>query len=155
MPTVKVCKRNGCFTTPWPYGDGGAGGLNGLDESQTVPEAPVPDIPASPRQAPPVPPMPAMPAVPSLPPPPNGVVLPPLNGSGSRQEAGAGESRMTLMSPVGANEDDETDWIVVLAIALVAEIALLWGAACITLWRRRVALERAASRTGRDGPAAG
>ncbi|TYB49117.1 hypothetical protein [Actinomadura chibensis] len=139
-PTVKVCKRNGCVNTPWPYGAAGPG------------------LPTSIPQAPSIPSAPAIPAVPSLPPSPSGVVLPPLNGTGPRQAEEVGESRMTLMSPVGANEDDETDWAVVIGIALVAEVALLWGAACVALWRRRVALERlgAAPRTGGgDGPAAG
>ena len=54
----------------------------------------------------------------------------------------AGERRMTLLSPSGLSERDETDWIVVIGIALVAEVGLLWGVACFGLWRRRKALER-------------
>jgi hypothetical protein len=148
-PTVKVCKkRTGCVDNPWPYG---AAGPNGSESAQ---EAPAPSIP----EAPPVPAAPALPAAPSLPPPPNGFVLPSLAGTDPRRADGAGESRMTLMSPVGANEDDETDWAVVIGIALVAEVALLWGVACVSLWRRRIALERAGAATrtgGGDGPAAG
>jgi hypothetical protein len=69
---------------------------------------------------------------------PDGVVLPPVNAP-----APAGDGRMTLMSPVGAEEGNQTDWLVVVGVALVAEIGLLWGAACIGLWRRRLALSRA------------
>ncbi|TDD81840.1 hypothetical protein E1293_17725 [Actinomadura darangshiensis] len=58
---------------------------------------------------------------------------------------------MTLMAPVGMQEGDETDWAVVVGVALVAEIGLLWGAACVALWRRRIALGRAASKTAEDG----
>lgn len=57
---------------------------------------------------------------------------------------------MTLMGPVGMEEGNETDWAVVVGAALVAEIGLLWGAACITLWRRRIALGRAASKAADD-----
>ncbi|WP_187437840.1 hypothetical protein [Actinomadura decatromicini] len=148
-PTVKVCKkRTGCVDAPWPYGAAGS------DGNEMAPGAPAPSIP----EAPPAPTAPALPAMPSLAPPPNGVVLPSLAGTDPRRAEGAGESRLTLMSPVGANEDDETDWAVVIGMALVAEVALLWSAACVALWRRRIALERmgAASRPGGgDGPAAG
>ncbi len=52
---------------------------------------------------------------------------------------------MSLMAPAGAQESDGTDWAVVTGIALIAEIGLLWGAACVGLWRRRLALRRAMS----------
>ncbi|QXJ23202.1 hypothetical protein AGRA3207_004330 [Actinomadura graeca] len=76
------------------------------------------------------------------------VVLPPLNAPGAaspepRPRTVAGESRMTLMSPVAADGGDGTDWAVVLGFVLVAEFGLLWGAACAVLWRRRAAFERA------------
>ncbi|MFC7569655.1 hypothetical protein ACFQU9_41670 [Actinomadura namibiensis] len=46
---------------------------------------------------------------------------------------------MTLVSPTGLDGGgDGTDWAVVLGVALIAEIALLWVAACLSLWRRRV-----------------
>ncbi|MES9604100.1 hypothetical protein AB0C69_03025 [Actinomadura sp. NPDC048032] len=54
------------------------------------------------------------------------------------------------MSPTSAEEGDGTDWAVVLAVALVAEIGLLWGAACIVVARRRGALSRAESRAEQD-----
>ncbi|MFB4305191.1 hypothetical protein [Actinomadura sp. GTD37] len=85
-------------------------------------------------------------AVPDLPTvsPPGAVVLPPVNAPAAPQVA-LGQSRMTLMSPAGMEEADETDWAVVIGIALVAEIGLLWGIACVGLLRRRLALDRAAS----------
>ncbi|TMQ89769.1 hypothetical protein ETD83_38405 [Actinomadura soli] len=58
---------------------------------------------------------------------------------------------MTLLSPTGLDEAEETDWAVVVGIALVAEIGLLWGAACVTLWRRRIALQRAAESRAVEG----
>ncbi|WP_157430310.1 hypothetical protein [Actinomadura macra] len=56
---------------------------------------------------------------------------------------------MTLMSPTAMDEGDGTDWAVVLGIALMAEVGLLWAAACVGLWRRRVAFERTLDE-GRD-----
>lgn len=83
-------------------------------------------------------------SVPDLPTvaPPKAVVLPPVNASAGPVVA-PGETRMTLMSPVGMDEADEADWAVVIGIALVAEIGLLWGVACVGLLRRRLALQRA------------
>ncbi|WP_433465188.1 hypothetical protein [Spirillospora sp. CA-128828] len=92
-------------------------------------------------------PEPSMPA-PSVPGP-DAVVLPPLTAPSQTQAAG-GESQMTLMSPAGMEEGDETDWAAVVGVALVAEIGLLWAAACIALWRRRIALGRARSGTPED-----
>lgn len=86
----------------------------------------------------PVPPGQALPA-PSAP-----VVLPPVRPPNLPPVADA--SRTSLMAPAGAEEGDGTDWAVVLAVALVAEIGLLWGAACIVAARRRGALGRAESR---------
>lgn len=85
-------------------------------------------------------------AVPDLPTvsPPGAVVLPPVNAPPGPVVA-PGESRMTLMSPAGMEQADETDWAVVIGIALVAEIGLLWGVACIGLLRRRLVLHRAVS----------
>lgn len=82
----------------------------------------------------------ALPSAPVVLPPVNPPNLPPL----------ADQSHTTLMSPAGVEEGDGTDWAVVLAVALVAEIGLLWGAACIVLARRRAALSRAESRAERD-----
>ena len=82
-----------------------------------------------------------MPGLPSVSPP-GPVVLPPVAAPVRPQ---AGESRMTLLSPAGMEEADETDWAVVIGIALVAEIGLLWGVACIGLLRRRLVLRRAVS----------
>lgn len=76
--------------------------------------------------------------------PPRGAVLPPVNAPAGPVVA-PGESRMTLVAPSGMQESDETDWAVVIGIALVAEIGLLWGAACVGLMRRRLALRRALS----------
>ncbi|TDD30074.1 hypothetical protein E1287_29910 [Actinomadura sp. KC06] len=58
---------------------------------------------------------------------------------------------MTLVSPAALDDGDETGWAVVLGIALVAEIGLLWGAACIALWRRRIALQRASEARAVEG----
>ncbi|WUH99187.1 hypothetical protein OHR68_37700 [Spirillospora sp. NBC_00431] len=97
-----------------------------------LPEAPVPSLPTAPK--------------------PDAVVLPPVNApAGAPTRSAAGESQLTLMSPTGLDEGDETDWAVVIGVALVAEIGLLWGAACVALWRRRIAFQRATSRSAEDG----
>lgn len=85
-------------------------------------------------------------SVPDLPTvaPPEAAVLPPANASAGPVVA-PGETRMTLMAPTGSDAKDETDWAVVIGVALVAEIGLLWGAACAGLLRRRLALHRAVS----------
>ncbi|NYE17853.1 hypothetical protein [Actinomadura citrea] len=83
-----------------------------------------------------------------MPTPPAPVVLPPVKPPNLPPVAE--ENHTTLMSPAGMEEGDGTDWAVVLAVALVAEIGLLWGAACIVLTRRRAALSRAESRAERD-----
>ncbi|MFI0374250.1 hypothetical protein ACH35V_40875 [Actinomadura sp. 1N219] len=119
----------GPFGPPEPFGpsggDGGAGaGAPGWGTGQAAPQAPAPNLPVAP--------------------PPNAVVLPPLTAPGGPPtRAAAGESQMTLVSPASLEDEDETDWAVVVGIALVAEIGLLWGAACVALWRRRLALQRA------------
>ncbi|WP_131741505.1 hypothetical protein [Actinomadura roseirufa] len=89
------------------------------------------------------------------PPGPNAAVLPPLNAPWNgqtrnlppivppRSQTAGGEGQMTLVSPAGSQRGDGTDWAVVLGIILVAEIGLLWAAACVGLWRRRIAFERA------------
>ncbi|MFI0486852.1 hypothetical protein [Actinomadura sp. 9N215] len=59
------------------------------------------------------------------------------------------------MSPTSLDDGDETDWAVVVGVALVAEIGLLWGAACIALWRRRIAFQRAASKAAERGQPTG
>ncbi|MEU8118544.1 hypothetical protein AB0C21_07520 [Spirillospora sp. NPDC049024] len=69
------------------------------------------------------------------------VVLPPVKPPAQPQAADGDDT--ALMSPAGLKEGDGTDWAVVLGIAFVAEIGLLWGAACIVLNRRRAALSRA------------
>ena len=56
-----------------------------------------------------------------------------------------GGTQMTLMSPTAMSDRDTTDWAIVVGVALVAEIGLLWGIACVALWRRRIALDRAAA----------
>ncbi|RFS87140.1 hypothetical protein D0T12_02510 [Actinomadura spongiicola] len=83
---------------------------------------------------------------------PDAAVLPPLQAP-REPRAPAGESQMTLMSPAGLNEGDGMDWAVVVGIALIAEFGLLWTAACIGLWRRRIALNRAAAKALDDGRA--
>ncbi|WP_344903417.1 hypothetical protein [Actinomadura meridiana] len=127
-----VCKRGKeCLDAhevkPRAYPDGSAGsGIEayGPGVEQTVPELAQPDLPPAPKPSP--------------------VVLPPLNAPGGPQAA-AGESQLTLMSPTGLDEGDNTDWAVVIGVALVAEITLLWCAACFGLWRRRIALDRTTS----------
>lgn len=98
--------------------------------------------------------MPDLPTEAPSAPEPEAVVLPPLTVPDQGRSA-AGESQMTLMSPTAMSEQDETDWAIVIGIALVAEIGLLWGAACVGLWRRRIALYRAASKIAEAGPAVG
>ncbi|WP_346047343.1 hypothetical protein [Actinomadura chokoriensis] len=85
-------------------------------------------------------------SVPDLPTvaPPGSVVLPPVMAPAGPVVA-PGETRMTLMAPAGMEQADEADWAVVVGIALVAEIGLLWGVACVGLLRRRLALQRAVS----------
>lgn len=94
--------------------------------------------------------VPVAPNVPGqvLPAPSAPVVLPPVKPPALPPVADA--SHTSLMSPAGVEEGDGTDWAVVLAVALVAEIGLLWGAACIVLARRRVALGHAESRAEQD-----
>ncbi|RKS79121.1 hypothetical protein BZB76_0563 [Actinomadura pelletieri DSM 43383] len=113
-----------------------------------IPELPAPHFPPAPS----LPPEPAAPSLPPLPPAPqpDAVVLPPLQAPRAPRPP-AGESRLTLMSPTSMNEGDGMDWAVVIGIALVAEFGLLWTAACIGLWRRRIALNRAVSRALDDG----
>lgn len=50
----------------------------------------------------------------------------------------SGASRMTLMSPL-SDFKNVRDWAVVLGVVLVAEVVLLWGVACVSLLRRRLA----------------
>lgn len=80
----------------------------------------------------------------------NGAVLPPVNapglpgqGMGRGGAHAAGESQMTLVSPTGTDRGGGLDWAKVLGISLIAEVGLLWLAACLGLWRRRAALARA------------
>ncbi|MGK5557908.1 hypothetical protein ACSNOI_40520, partial [Actinomadura kijaniata] len=83
-------------------------------------------------------------------------VLPPAGGASGAPPAlslpGATprtpDAQMTLVSPTGLDGGgDGTDWAVVLGIALIAEIALLWAAACLSLWRRRANGTRPPART--------
>ncbi|TDC74586.1 hypothetical protein [Actinomadura sp. 7K507] len=96
--------------------------------------------------------MPDLPSAPPSAPGEGAVVMPPLTAPDQAQSA-AGEGQVTLMSPTAMSERDETDWAIVIGVALVAEIGLLWGAACVGLWRRRIALYRAESRAGQAGEA--
>ncbi|NDU77750.1 hypothetical protein GWI34_34840, partial [Actinomadura sp. DSM 109109] len=93
-------------------------------------------------------PGPGAPVAPGGPPASAPVVLPPVKPPALPPVAE--ENHTALMSPAGVEEGDGTDWAVVLAVALVAEIGLLWGAACIVLARRRVALIRAESSAEQD-----
>lgn len=124
----------------WAGTHGGAG-YGGTAGGGHVKQGQVPDLPVVPSPARP------------------GVALPPLNAPGampvpnSQAMAGTtsdgtdrGDGRMTLVSPVGMEQGDGADWAVVLGVAIVAEIGLLWGAACFGLWRRRIALYRAETR---------
>ncbi|URN08641.1 hypothetical protein LUW74_38290 [Actinomadura madurae] len=126
------------------------------DEGPVDVEAGVPDVPDPEAAEPPepeagvaVPPPPGS-TVPPVPRP-DANVLPQMSPPADPNVA-AGRTRMTLMAPVGAEEGDDTDWAVVVGAALVAEIGLLWGAACIALWRRRIRLSRATSGSADDGP---
>ncbi|MBD2898557.1 hypothetical protein amrb99_75290 [Actinomadura sp. RB99] len=124
----------------WTGTDGGRG-YGGTTGAGHVNEEQVPNLPVVPSPGRP------------------GVALPPLNAPGampvpnSQAMAGTtsdggdrGDGRMTLVSPVGMEQGNGTDWAVVLGVAIVAEIGLLWGAACFGLWRRRIALYRAETR---------
>ncbi|TDB82008.1 hypothetical protein E1264_31990 [Actinomadura sp. KC216] len=110
-------------------GDVGTGaGAPGSGEGQAAPGAPAPGLPAAPGQGP--------------------VVLPPLTAPGGPPtRAASGES---LVSAAALDEAEGTNWAVVVGIALVAEIGLLWGAACVMVWRRRIALQRAAESRGAE-----
>ncbi|WP_146877544.1 hypothetical protein [Actinomadura madurae] len=126
------------------------------DEGPVDVEAGVPDVPDPEAAEPPEPEagVAAPPAPGSTVPPvprPDANVLPQMTPPADPNVA-AGRTRMTLMAPVGAEEGDDTDWAVVVGAALVAEIGLLWGAACIALWRRRIRLSRATSWSADDGP---
>lgn len=87
---------------------------------------------------------PLVPVLPTAAPSGEAVVPPPLTAP---EQAGPpdGATQMTLTSPASTSDRNAADWAVVVGIALVAEIGLLWGIACIGLWRRRVALYRAAA----------
>ncbi len=87
---------------------------------------------------------PLVPVLPTAAPSGEAVVPPPLTAP---EQAGPpdGATQMTLTSPASTSDRNAADWAVVIGIALVAEIGLLWGIACIGLWRRRVALYRAAA----------
>jgi hypothetical protein len=64
------------------------------------------------------------------------VVLPPPSAPAAEDD------EMTLLSPTALGRGDGRDWAVVLGIAAIAELALLWAAACVGLWRRRTAWAR-------------
>ncbi|WP_189241270.1 hypothetical protein [Actinomadura livida] len=124
-----------CGAFPMP--PGGAGGV-GPGTGPEAPGAPEPLLPELPAGAPSVP-------APNAPGPGEIPLPPPLTAPEQAGPARAGEGRMTLMSPTAMSEQDETDWAIVVGVALVAEIGLLWGIACVGLWRRRVTLYRAAA----------
>ncbi|MVZ99278.1 hypothetical protein F8568_002520 [Actinomadura sp. LD22] len=140
-PTGDVASaEDGYPAGEWSAADGGAG-YGWTADGGHVKEGHVPDLPVVPGQGRP------------------GVPLPPLNAPGpvpmpnSQAMAGTtsdgtdrGDGRMMLVSPVGMEQGNGTDWAVVLGVAIVAEIGLLWGAACFGLWRRRIALYRAETR---------
>ncbi|WP_143220432.1 hypothetical protein [Actinomadura sp. CNU-125] len=63
-------------------------------------------------------------------------MLPPVNAPV------AGEGEMTLLSPTALGRDDGRDWVVVVGVVAIAELVLLWAAACVGLWRRRTAWVR-------------
>ncbi|MUN38133.1 hypothetical protein [Actinomadura litoris] len=74
--------------------------------------------------------------------PPEAVVLPPVTAQQQQAPRPNGE-QMTLVSPAATDDEgDGTDWALVLGIVLIAEIGLLWGAACVGLWRRRLLFRR-------------
>ncbi|MFC9971731.1 hypothetical protein ACFVH6_12630 [Spirillospora sp. NPDC127200] len=127
--------------------------------AQAPPPLPGPAFGAEPRPLPSSPTGPLAPGVPALPvvppsgPPmdlpttgPSGSVLPTFDGrAGVALPPGAADGQMTLISPTGMDEEGGgIDWAVVLGITLVAEVGLLWLAACLGLWRRRMALARTA-----------
>jgi hypothetical protein len=86
----------------------------------------LPSMPVLPPALPPA-------ATPSLAP-----TLPPVPAAGPVQPQVMDGSKLTMFEPAGTGGGG-TPWVVVLAIALVAEVALLWVASCLGLWRRRLA----------------
>ncbi|WP_433330502.1 hypothetical protein [Spirillospora sp. CA-294931] len=85
-----------------------------------------------------------MPVTPSAPPM-DSPVLPPTNAPGPSVAPPAPQgdgTQMTLVSPSGGQEGEGADWAIVLGIALAAEIALLWLAACLGLVRKGLATRR-------------
>ncbi|MCP2340302.1 hypothetical protein [Actinomadura rupiterrae] len=90
---------------------------------------------------------------------PSGPILPTLNSTKNAPvnpddplPGPSGESQMTLVSPA-SDISDARDWAVVLGVVLVGEVVLLWGAACLSLLRRRLALGRTAGPAGPAGAA--
>ncbi|QFG23361.1 hypothetical protein [Actinomadura sp. WMMB 499] len=67
------------------------------------------------------------------------IVLPPPKAPPAVAEA----DEMTLLSPSALGRGDGRDWAVVLGVAAIAELMLVWAAACVGLWRRRLAWTRA------------
>ncbi|WP_153533615.1 hypothetical protein [Actinomadura macrotermitis] len=104
---------------------------------------PLPEPPPLPTSAPPLPPMDAPSTSPG-----GAAVRPPLTALPPAPPAARGD-QMTLISPSGTDAGGGTDWAVVLSITIAAEVALLWFAACLGLWRRRMALAR--TRTAASG----
>ncbi|WP_030163562.1 hypothetical protein [Spirillospora albida] len=78
---------------------------------------------------------------PSVVPPQKPVALPPPVGP-------PGGGGTTLLVPAGVEPGDALDWAIVMGIGVTAGMALLWGAACAGLWRRRIELARAGGRPG-------
>jgi hypothetical protein len=57
---------------------------------------------------------------------------------------GDGEAQRSTITPVRTEQDERLSWAVVVGIAVVSEVAVLWLAASLGLWRRRLIRVRAA-----------
>lgn len=88
--------------------------------------------PAPPGRAPGEMPLPLITPTPPVAPSPSSSAPPPVVD----QPPNIGDGRVALATPAG--EDKGTPWPVVLGIVLAAEAALLWIAAYLGLWRRRI-----------------
>jgi len=101
--------------------------------SRISPAAPaVPAAPAAPgviRTPPAVEPPSALPLLPKEP----VVALPPVRPT----EMPPPSPRLSVTSAEGPLADDGREWLVVLAVALAGEAALLWFVTALALWRRR------------------
>jgi hypothetical protein len=51
-----------------------------------------------------------------------------------------GQAAISMLTTTESGMRDHSPWAPVLGIAVVSEVALLWVAACLSMWRRKLAL---------------